>query len=277
MTSLNGPPIRSASDLKHLEGAFTLIELLVVIAIIGILAAMLLPALGKAKARGQSALCLNNLKQLQTTYLLYTDDNNGFFPPNNAKTIARAAQSLGGSWVVGNAKLDTSSTNIQSGVLFQYVKSLDSYHCPADKATVSGQSGSSRLRSYSLSGWLNASLDGWGQTTLPWIALKISTLQRNPPASVFGFIDEQEQSIESGIFVIEQPAWVTNDVTTEVWQGLPADRHIQGCNLSFLDGRAENWHWKAPKIYPNLLTAGDLVDRHRLQEAVPHDALRPPK
>ena len=62
--------------------AFTLIELLVVIAIIGILAAMLMPVLSRAKQRVQGASCLNNGKQLMLAMHLYTSDNNDFYPPN---------------------------------------------------------------------------------------------------------------------------------------------------------------------------------------------------
>src|SRR5438552_11363357 len=62
--------------------AFTLIELLVVIAIIAILAALLLPALSKAKALGLSASCLNNLRQLQLGWLTYAHDNSEWMPPN---------------------------------------------------------------------------------------------------------------------------------------------------------------------------------------------------
>src|SRR5215831_10782109 len=100
--------------------AFTLIELLVVIAIIAILAAMLLPALSRVKAKGQSISCLNNLKQLQTAWLMYVHEHNDFLPPNKTRWQGGTQQSQPGAWVVGNAQLDATTDNLRRGVLFDY-------------------------------------------------------------------------------------------------------------------------------------------------------------
>ncbi len=262
--------------------AFTLIELLVVIAIIAILAAMLLPALSKSKAAGQSAACLSNLKQLQTGYLMYADENRDLQPPNIAGPAGNGARNLAGSWVVGDAQTDTNTANIEAGVVFRYVGSAGVYHCPADQAVVSGTPGLRHTRSYSLESWLisaEESYSGHGISFTPWVShwghLKLSQHQVPSPSGVFAFIDEHELSIDAGFFILEQPRWVFAESLTDDWYSLAADRHRQGCNLSFLDGHAEHWRWQAAKVYKGFLvpaTPGpDLADLRRLQEAVPHD------
>jgi prepilin-type N-terminal cleavage/methylation domain-containing protein len=104
------------------SNAFTLIELLVVIAIIAILAAMLLPVLAKAKTRAKSAACISNLHQMALAWHQYTLDNRDVMPPSMTPGLNIPQESYAGCWVLGNAQLDTETTNIQRGVLYSYVR-----------------------------------------------------------------------------------------------------------------------------------------------------------
>src|ERR1700743_59737 len=110
------------------QQAFTLIEFLVVIPIIAILAAILLPALARAKSKAQQSTCLNNLKQLQLCWLMYPDENADVLRLNPKGSGANA-------WILGdmsNASDATNTLKIEQGQLFPFNKSVGIYRCPAD-------------------------------------------------------------------------------------------------------------------------------------------------
>jgi prepilin-type N-terminal cleavage/methylation domain-containing protein/prepilin-type processing-associated H-X9-DG protein len=223
--------------LMNCKKAFTLTELLVVIAIIAILAALLLPVFGKSKEEGRRAACLNNLKQLQTGWQLYMDDDADMMPPNLWDGLpGQAAGSAPGSWVVGNA-LENTSTNIQLGVLWHYNSSLGVYHCPTD-ASLANDGATTRFRSYSLLNYLGADPDGPGPDNTRDLE-KGSQLKQ--ASKILAFVCEEAYSINDGIFLVE-PAPSTQ------WRDMPATRHSQGCPFSFADGHVEYWKWKTADL-----------------------------
>src|SRR3974377_1389916 len=142
------------------RSGFTLIELLVVVAVIAILAALLLPALARARTRALNIACLSNLKQLGICWHSYAMDNNDVLVPNNSVESVGAngaggAIAIGASWCLAEPTV----TNVQNGILFDYNRSLGIYHCPADRSTLDDPSGSAPgqlgARSYNMSGAVN--------------------------------------------------------------------------------------------------------------------------
>jgi prepilin-type N-terminal cleavage/methylation domain-containing protein/prepilin-type processing-associated H-X9-DG protein len=263
------------------DRGFTLIELLVVIAIIAILAAMLLPVLGKAKSKSQDISCRNNLRQLQLCWNLYVDDNNQALPPISTwpNGYPNGAASREPSWAVGDGKHDLTTTNLQRGLLFPYNRSVGIYRCPADKTPVDGNPSVLRTRTYQLDAFLNdwymGGIPPWYPD--PWERRKFSELVNPAPTGVLTFIDSHPTTGYSADFTQRYRAATGQD---DAWDCLPGQQHNRGANLAFADGHVEHWRWRWDRsggpyaVVPppptfSLVNADDRYDFQRIEDHSP--------
>lgn len=239
-------------------GGFTLIELLVVIAIIAILAAMLLPALSKAKEKANGIRCMSNGKQLSLAWRMYSEDNNDRIPyayaPDPPAANARYA------WVTGILDFDGGNranwdidNNISKSPLWPYCgKQAGIWKCPADQATVTvGGKVTPRVRSMSMNIWVggNQGTDGgWGPT---WkVYNKIGDMLRPGPSDTFVLLEEREDSINDGFFVVSMEGYP--NVAKTVMVDFPAGYHGRAAGFSFADGHSEIHKWRDPRTVPVL-------------------------
>ena len=254
--------------------AFTLIELLVVIAIIAILAAMLLPAISKAKIKAQGVMCMNNHRQLMLAWRMYVEDNRDVLLFATADPGSIYAPY---SWVQG--VLDYNPNNrsnwdvqedIQKSPMWRYSGgSVGIWRCPADRSTVVPASGPLagqkvlRVRSMAMSIWVGGWMDAGGNLSdancsgPAWrVYHKFPDMVNPGPARTWVLMDEREDRINYGNAFTDMTGYPNSPASWRFHYDYPGSYHHRAGGFSYADGHAEIKKWIDDRTMPPINIGG---------------------